>query len=83
MEQDNIRRRNHDLIDISLFTSVPIELALQVITQKLEQDHNLSNRTNISKSNIIRLSEFVLKTVSSNTTINIINKFQVVPWAPP
>lgn len=38
-----------------------IGLTSTVITQKLQQDQNLSNRTNISKSNIIRLSEFVLK----------------------
>ena len=46
---------------VSLFTSIPIELALQVVKQRLVQDNNLTTRTDISLNNIIKLLEFVLR----------------------
>ena len=46
---------------ISLFTSIPVDLALNVTKDKLERDRQLSTRLNISVSNILRLLEFVLK----------------------
>ena len=46
---------------ISLFTSIPVDLALNVTKDKLERDRQLSTRMNISVSNILRLLEFVLK----------------------
>jgi hypothetical protein len=46
---------------VSLFTSIPIELALQVVKQRLVQDNNLTTRTDISINNIIKLLEFVLR----------------------
>ena len=45
---------------VSLFTSIPIQLALQVIQRKLHQDTTLTRRTDISITNIIKLLEFVL-----------------------
>ena len=45
---------------VSLFTSIPIQLALQVIQRKLHQDKTLIHRTNISITNLIKLLEFVL-----------------------
>ena len=45
----------------SLFTSIPVDLALNITKDKLERDRQLSIRTNISISNILRLLEFVLK----------------------
>ena len=44
----------------SLFTSIPIQLALQVIQRKLHQDTTLIRRKDISIINIINLLEFVL-----------------------
>ena len=46
---------------ISLFTSIPIELALQVTKHKLQDDEQLSCRTDVSVTNIVRLLEFVLQ----------------------
>ena len=46
---------------VSLFTSIPIELALQVVKQRLVQDNNLTTHTDISINNIIKLLEFVLR----------------------
>jgi hypothetical protein len=46
---------------LSLFTSIPIELALQVVKQRLVQDNNLTTRTDISINNIIKLLEFILR----------------------
>ena len=45
---------------ISLFTSIPINLALQVVKLKLQDDHLLPDRTDISVCNIMKLLEFVL-----------------------
>ena len=44
----------------SLFTSIPTQLALQVIQRKLHQDTTLIRRKDISIINIINLLEFVL-----------------------
>jgi hypothetical protein len=46
---------------VSHFTSIPIELALQVVKQRLVQDNNLTTHTDISINNIIKLLEFVLR----------------------
>jgi hypothetical protein len=46
---------------VSLFTSIPIELALQVVKQRLVQVNNLTTRTDISINNIIKLLELVLR----------------------
>ena len=45
---------------VSLFTSIPTALALEVSKQRLEQDVNLKDRTNLSVTNIMKLLEFVL-----------------------
>ena len=45
---------------ISLFTSIPINLSLQVVKLKLQDDHLLPDRTDISVCNIMKLLEFVL-----------------------
>ena len=44
----------------SLFTSVPVDLALTITKERLQQDQNLSERTSMSVSNIMKLVDFVL-----------------------
>ena len=46
---------------VALFTSIPVDLALQVDHEKLQQDVTLTERTDISVTNIMKLLEFVLK----------------------
>ena len=46
--------------DVSLFTSIPTILALQVTKNRLEADPTISERTNMSVNNIMNLLEFVL-----------------------
>ena len=69
---------------VSLFTSIPIQLALQVIQRKLHQDTTLFRRTNISITNIIKLLEFVLlNSFFTYTKTSTINRSQAVPWGLP
>ena len=46
---------------VALFTSIPADLALQIVREKLQQDVTLTERTDISVTNIMRLPEFILK----------------------
>ena len=55
----------------ALFTSVPIDPALNIIKDLLEEDDNLSNRTVLSVQNIIELLGFCLH----NTYFSFQNKF--------
>ena len=55
----------------TLFTSVPIDPALNIIKDLLEKDDNLSNRTVLSVQNIIELLGFCLQ----NTYFSFQNKF--------
>ena len=48
---------------VALFTTIPVELALQVTRELLRQDVTLSQRTNISITNVKKLLEFVLKNI--------------------
>ena len=45
----------------ALFTSVPIEPAIKIIQQQLEDDQELQQRTSMSVQHIIRLLEFCLR----------------------
>ena len=45
----------------SLFTSVPVDPALDIICGKLQQDLLLNSRTSLSIHNIVTLNEFCLK----------------------
>ncbi|KAK3735059.1 hypothetical protein QZH41_001737 [Actinostola sp. cb2023] len=45
---------------ISLFTSIPVNLALSITKERLDQDITLATRTNLSIKNIMRLMECVL-----------------------
>ena len=45
----------------ALFTSVPIEPAIEIIKKHLEEDKELQQRTSMTVNNIICLLEFYLK----------------------
>ena len=55
----------------SLFTSIPLTSAMEIIRNKLEQDTKLSKRTTMSANNIRGLLEFCL----SNTYFLFQSKF--------
>ena len=65
----------------SLFSSIPVDLALTVTKERLQQDQNLAERTYLSVDNILKLSDFVLnqllQIIMMATTIN---KILDVPW---
>ena len=44
----------------SLFTSIPVDLALTITKERLQQDQNLAERTNMSVTNVMKLLDFVL-----------------------
>ena len=46
---------------VALFTSIPVDLALQIVREKLQRNVTLTERTDISVTNIMKLLEFVLK----------------------
>ena len=46
---------------VALYTSIPVDLALQIVRDKLQQDVTLTECTDISVTNIMRLLEFVFK----------------------
>ena len=47
----------------SLFTNVPMEGAVQAASQKLENDRDLVNRTNLTPTQIADLLNFVLRSI--------------------
>ena len=47
---------------VSLFTNTPIDVTLQIIKERLENDTKLKDRTNLTPEDIIELLHFVLTT---------------------
>ena len=45
---------------VSLFTSIPVNEALRVTNQRIQEDATLDDRTSLSPNNIMRLLEFTL-----------------------
>ena len=46
---------------VSLFTRVPVDVALEVIAQRLQHDHTLAERTTLEVEDICKLTEVCLK----------------------
>ena len=44
----------------SLFTSIPVNLALTITKDRLQRDQNLAERSYLSVDNILKLSDFVV-----------------------
>ena len=67
--------------DVSaLFTSVPVDPALNIIKDLLEKDHTLKERTVMDVSDIILLSVSRTHTFLSKTSS--MNRLRVQPWVP-
>ena len=70
--------------DVSaLFTSVPIDPALNIIKDLLEKDTTLKERTVMEVGDIILLLEFCLKNTYFLSKTSSMNRLRVLPWAPP
>ena len=63
---------------VSLFTSIPVELAIQVATDVLSKDDTLQDRTAIPVEDIVDL--FCQQQILS-TTIPTTNRFLALLWA--
>ena len=61
IEEDEILN-SHDVV--ALFTNTPIDLTLQILRERLEQDDDLKNRTRLSIDDILKLTEFSLSSVA-------------------
>ena len=64
----------------SLFTSVPIDTALNIIKDLLEKDEMLNYRTVLSVQNIIELLRFCLYNTYFSFQNNFINRLRVWQW---
>ena len=69
--------------DVSaLFTSVPVDQALNIIKDLLEKDHTLKDRTVMGVNDIILLLEFCLKNTYSPSKTSSLKRLRVQPWVP-
>ena len=69
--------------DVSaLFTSVPIDPALNIIKDLLDKDTTLKERTVMDFGDIILLLEFCLITPTFLSKTSSINRLRVLPWVP-
>ena len=66
----------------SLFTFIPVDLALTISKERLQQDQTLSERNNTSVSNIMKVLDFVL-TATSNVMVTITSRAFDVQWVHP
>ena len=60
----------------ALFTSVPVDLALNIIKDLLEKDHTLKERTVMEVSDIILLLEFCLKNTNFSFQYQFYEQFE-------
>ena len=69
--------------DVSaLFTSVPVDPALNVIKDPLEKDPTLKERTTLPVEDITLLLEFCLKTHTYLSKASSMNRLRVWLWGP-
>ena len=67
---------------VSLFTKVPIVLAIYVARDRLQEDNTLEDRIALSINDIIQLLEFCLKATYFSFRGQMINKFLELLWVP-
>ena len=69
--------------DVSaLFTSLPIDPALNIIKDLLDKDTTLKERTVMEVGDIILLLEFVSRTPTFLSKTSSMNRLRVLPWIP-
>ena len=69
-----------------LFTSVPVDQALEVIKDLLEKDPTLKDRIVLTVNDIIQLLEFCVKIYTFHSKTSSMNRASVwlwVPWSAP
>ena len=70
--------------DVSaLFTSIPIEPAINIIKKYLEEDKELQDRTSMTVKHISYLLEFCLKKTYFSSKAGSMNKQKELPWGLP
>ena len=70
--------------DVSaLFTSLPIEAAINIIQRRLELDQELHSRTNMKVEHITSLLEFCLKTTYFQFQGSFMSRSMEQAWGPP
>ena len=65
----------------ALFTSVPIQPAISIMTKLLEEDQELQQRTSLSVNNITSLLEFCMKSTYFTFEAGTLNNKKELPWA--
>ena len=67
--------------DVSaVFTSVPVDPALNIIKNLLEKDHTLKERTVMAVSDIFSYWSFVSRTPTFLSKTSSMNRLRVQPW---
>ena len=67
----------------ALFTSEPVDPSIHIVQHKFSQDPTLHQRTSMSIQNIVTFLELSLKKLTSSSKVSIMNRYVVLPWAPP
>ena len=67
----------------ALFTSVPMDLSINIVKCKIQKDPLPCQRTNMSIPQIISLLEFFLKTHISSSKLSIMNRSMALSWVLP
>ena len=69
--------------DVSaLFTSVPIDPALNIIKDLLDKENTLKERTVMEVGDIIPYWSFVSRTPTFLSKASSMNRLRVLPWVP-
>lgn len=68
---------------VSLFTSIPVDLAISLVKRKLDETDDWRTQANLTQDQILALLSFVLKTAFSRLKARNTIKSSDAPWAHP
>ena len=68
---------------VSLFTKIPVDLAVKVAEERLREDASLGQRTSLPVEDIIHLLSFCLKTTQFTYNGTYYQQFLVQRWVRP